>query len=114
MVDDTRQFMGRGRNRRGSALFGRHPAIELPEIRLAMMERLSRHAKCCGSAILDFTCFDRQHFPTADPIVWTQSESGAQSIASRNFGYSAVSVSASFRTFHIVRLDWSSAFSSKT
>ena len=70
VIDDPRQFVRRGRDRFGSAQFGPHPAIKVPEIRLAMMERLSRHAKCCGGAIVDFTGSDRQHFSTVRLTSW--------------------------------------------
>src|ERR1035438_1495440 len=74
VIDDARQFVGRGGDRLGSSEFSPHPAIEVPEIGLTAMECLSGHAECrCGS-VLDLPRFDRQHFPTANPVVRTEPE----------------------------------------
>ena len=42
------------------------------------MKRLSGHTQCRGRTILDLACFDRQHFPPANPIVRTKSEPGGK------------------------------------
>jgi len=44
VIDDARQFVRRGRDCLGSTQFAAHPAIEVPEKRLAAMERLRGHA----------------------------------------------------------------------
>src|ERR1700730_13228681 len=66
--DDARQFVGSGRDGFWSPEFGAHPAIEVPQIGLAVIERLRGQAKCRGRSILDLACFDRQHFPAADRL----------------------------------------------
>src|SRR6266576_6095136 len=42
------------------------------------MKRLGGHTQCRGRPILDPGCFDRQHFPPADPVVRTESEPGGK------------------------------------
>jgi hypothetical protein len=58
----------------GSTSFGAHPAIEVPEKRLAVIERWLGHAQRGGRPVLDFASFDRQHFLSAYPVVRTESE----------------------------------------
>ncbi len=67
-----REFVYRGRDGLGSAQFGARPAIQVPEKRLAVMQRLRGHAERGGRSIPDFASFDRQHLLTADPVVRTE------------------------------------------
>src|SRR5205814_7776211 len=69
VVDDARQFVRSSGDRfRGSQLSS-HPAKVMPDVGLAAIEGLRRHAEGRGRSVLDLTCFDRQYFSTADPVI---------------------------------------------
>src|SRR6266851_300071 len=55
-----------------------HPAEVMPEVGLAAIEGLRSHAECRGRSVLDLTCFDRQYFSTADPVIRTESQPGRE------------------------------------
>ena len=78
VIEDARQFERGGGDGLGSTQFGAHPAIEVPEKRLATMDRERGHAERGGGSILDFASFDRQNLPPAYPVVRTESEPGSE------------------------------------
>src|SRR2546430_13745967 len=78
VVDDARQFVRSSGDRfRGSQLSS-HPAKVMPEVGLAAIEGLRRHAEGRGRSVLDLTCFDRQYSSTADPVIRTEPQPGCE------------------------------------
>ena len=78
MVDNFRQFMGRGRGSFGWPQCAAHAAIKRPEIAGARAETLRGHAQGTTGPVLDPPTARGEHFAATDLIVRTEAQPGGK------------------------------------
>jgi hypothetical protein len=76
MVDNVRQFMGRGRRGFGWSEFAAHAAKKCPQIAGARAETLRGHAQGATGAILDPPTARGEHFAATALIIGTKAQPG--------------------------------------
>lgn len=77
-VNDARQFMRGGGDRRGGPEPAAHSPIKGPQRGLAVLQRQGRHSQGVGSAIKDMSRVTTEHLPATDAGVGAQSQPGGK------------------------------------
>src|SRR5215831_11017524 len=78
VIDNFRQFVGRGRRRFCWPQFAAHAAIKRAEIAGARAETLGSHAQGATGPILDPPTAGREDFAATNLVVRTESEPGGK------------------------------------
>src|SRR5437899_7498059 len=85
MVENFRQFMGRGRRGFGWPQFAPHAAKKRPKIAGARAETLRGHAQGATGTILDPSTARGQHFAATDLMLGTEAQPGRKMLVCRPF-----------------------------